>query len=192
MSLPAARVGLARVALSSNQPELAASILESLRLDTTNTYLDLLLAKAYRQQGRIAEAAALLAGGVQNPPRFDDPWADAITDHGASYEACVSRVDRLIGNGAMRDALTLARDGLKTYPDDIPLLNRISVAQSNLGQREQALRTLKRVLRIDEASASTHLNLSMQYQAADDLVRARRHAQQCIQLNPTLPEGHLY
>jgi tetratricopeptide (TPR) repeat protein len=188
---PAARVGLARVALSSDQPELAASILESLRLDISNTYLDLLLAKAYRQQGRIEDAAALLAGGVQNPPRFNDPWADDVENHGASYEACVARVDRLMGNGAMRDALTLARESLETYPDDIPLLNRVSVAQSNLGQRDQALRTLKRVLRLDETSAATHLNLSMQYQAADDLTRARRHAQQCVQLNPTLPEGHL-
>ena len=188
---PAARIGLARVALSDKQPELAASILESLRLDVSNTYLDLLLAKAYRQQGRIAEAAALLTEGVQDPPRFNDPWADAVLNHGASYEACVSRVDRLLGDGAVRDALALARESLKNYPDNIPLLNRISVAQANLGQRDQALRTLKRVLRLDETSASTHLNLSMQYQAANDLTRARRHAQQCVKLNPTLPDGHL-
>ena len=97
----------------------------------------------------------------------------------------------MLGDGAVRDALQAAREALKTYPDNIPLLNRISVAQSNLGQRDQALRTLKRVLRLDETSAATHLNLSMQYQAANDLVRARRHAQQCVELNPTLPDGHL-
>ena len=188
---PAARIGLARAALDSQQPELAASILESLRLDISNTYLDLLLAKAYRQQGRIKDAAALLTDGIQDPPRFNDPWADEIANRGASYEACVSRVDRMLGDGAVRDALQAAREALKTYPDNIPLLNRISVAQSNLGQRDQALRTLKRVLRLDETSAATHLNLSMQYQAANDLVRARRHAQQCVELNPTLPDGHL-
>lgn len=190
-SSPAARIGLARTALSSNQPILAASILEALRLDTSNTYINLLLAKAYRQQGRVDEAAALLATGIGDPPRFSDTWSDAIQDMGQSYEALITKIDRRLGDGSNREALQIARAALKRHPDNIPLLNRISVAQSKLGQRDQALRTLKRVLRLDEQSAVTHLNLSMQYQAANDLSQAHRHAQRSAELNPTLPETHL-
>ena len=190
-SSPAARVGLARTALNSNQPVLAASILEALRLDTSNTYLNLLLAKAYRQQNRVEEAAVLLAAGIDDPPRFSDAWSDAILDMGQSYEALISKIDRRLGDGSNRKAIQIARAALKRHPDNIPLLNRISVAQSSLGQRDQALRTLKRVLRLDEQSAVTHLNLSMQYQAAKDLSQAHRHAQRSAELNPTLPEAHL-
>ena len=130
---PASRVGLARVALASGRPEVASSILESLRSDIANQYLDFLLAQAYRRQGRIEEAAAMLAAGVSDPPQFEDPWNEAVLDHGASYEALVLRIDRHLARGADREALSQAKLCLKTHPDDIAILNRVSMAQANLG-----------------------------------------------------------
>jgi len=188
---PASRVGLARVALASGRPEVASSILEPLRTEISNQYLDFLLAQSYRRQGRVDEAAALLAAGISDPPQFEDPWMDAVREHGASYEARVLAIDRLLSMGADRDALSASRAALETYPDDVALLNRVSLAQSNLGQRDQAVRTLKRTLRTHEDSAVTHLNLSIQYQAMNDLAKARRHAARSVELNPTIPGTHM-
>ncbi len=188
---PASRVGLARVAMASDRPEVASTILESLRTEISNQYLDFLLAQAYRRQGRVDDAATLLAAGVSDPPQFEDPWNDAVREHGASYEARVLAIDRLLSMGADRDALSASRKALETYTDDVALLNRVSMAQTNLGQRDQAIRTLKRTLRAHETSALTHLNLSIQYQAMNDLAKARRHAERSVELNPTIPGTHM-
>ncbi len=188
---PAARTGLARAALADGRPADAARVLESLRQQLSNSYLDFLLGQSYRRLGREDEAAMLLAKVQGDPPRFNDPWQDTIINAGASYEARIDHVDRLIQSGAYREALEKARTTMEQKPDDLPLLHRISQIQALQGQNEQAVRTLKRALRVDDMYAPTHLNLSIRYQVLKNMTLARRHAARAVELNPKMGEAHL-
>ncbi|MDG2201098.1 MAG: tetratricopeptide repeat protein [Phycisphaerales bacterium] len=188
---PAARVGLARTALSDGRPGDAVPHLESLRAVVSNSYLDFLLGQAYRRQGRIEEAALLLANVKGDPPQFEDPWHQVILDAGASTQSRIDRIDRLIDAGNLRDAMTETRSAIEDEPENLVLLNRLSHLQAALGQQKACIRTLKRALRIDEAYAPTHLSLSYQYQASDDRSRARAHAQRATELNPNMAQAHM-
>lgn len=188
---PAARVGLARTALADGRPEDAETLLDSLRTETSSPYLDFLLGQAYRRQGRIEEAALLLANVQGDPPRYEDPWFTDVLDAGASPQSRIDRIDRLMDAGDLRAALKEARDALEDEPGELVLLNRLGHLQNVLGQQKAAMRTLKRALNIDEEYAPTHLNMSYQYQERGEHSKARVHAQRAVELNPNMPMAHM-
>jgi tetratricopeptide (TPR) repeat protein len=90
--------------------------------------------------------------------------------------------------GDYAEALAEYEKLLRRYPDHAPLLNDIGRVQLRLGQRQQALQTLKRASEIDPRLSEPHYLLANLYGEMGDAQSAARELRIFSGLE-TIPEG---
>jgi tetratricopeptide (TPR) repeat protein len=66
----------------------------------------------------------------------------------------------LLGSGKYHEALTSLRLALRDTPDDLAVLQQMAIVYTRIGMSDEAMRTYRKVLAIDEHAAGAHYGLA--------------------------------
>jgi len=188
----AATFGMARIHLAAGAPAEAATLLEGLARDGgADPYLNQLLGLAYRDAGDLDRARSLLARAAPaREPGWPDPWHDEKATYQAGFGAGMVKAETLLDSGKTAEAITVLESLRRSRPDDLALLNNLSVAYRQVGQADRALEVLLQGVEAHPDYYPFHLNLSAAYQRRGDMAKAIEHLDRVIAIYPTLAEAH--
>ena len=172
--LPAVQ-SLAAMELANNQPEAAAKLYESL-LKRKPASAEAMLALAditRRVLGNDGKAADWVSKAVAAKPQDPAVWLAAIDFHrqAKDFPAMLSR----------------ARDALAALPDHVSILPQVAEAQMEVGDTQQALGTLARLVQIQPNSAEAHDRLAQAALRAGKLSLAAQSASKALAITPDWP-----
>ncbi len=182
----AAWIGLARSHLHADRPDQAVKILETVVREYPHPQVFQLLGLAYRGAGDLESARLALARGKPGPPPgWPDPWNARKGSWLAGFGAGLQRAEALLSRGKPQEAIQLLEHLRRTHPDDVALLNNLSVAYSQAGDPDQSFAVLLDALERNPNYFPFHLNVSSRHAERGDLERALYHLDVAIRLNPT-------
>jgi tetratricopeptide (TPR) repeat protein len=188
---PAGWTGIAQVELRRGDPEQAASILERLIAQhPRDRWLHHLLGTAYQRAGNADGAARELALGRESRRNWRDPWRDELGPLQTGFTASIGRGEALIAARRYDEAITLLESLRAERPEDLPVLNNLSVAYLRAGRIDEALAVLEVAEGVSPDYFPTQLNLSGAYERMGDAERALHHVDRAIEINPTLGSAH--
>lgn len=179
-----ALAGLGRIAIMQDQWEEATQRLEqALALDPTSAEVHTLLAQAYRQRGRDADAErmAALARGLadEDPAGPPDPIFDAVVERGTSSRWLIRRARARHRAGRPDEAEALFREAVTAAPGEPAALVGLGLIRQARGDRAGAIDLYRQALATDadHVEALSNLGLALaqtgEYQAgAAQLERA--------------------
>ena len=188
-----ATIGLARVHLKRGEPSEALRLLEPVAAGKRpgDAYAHQLLGLAYRQAGDLERARAELAAGRPDArPRWIDPWHEMKTEYLAGFGADMIRARTMLAQGRVHEALPIFERLREQRPNDLALLNNLSVAYRGAGREDVALQVLLDAVELHPDYYPFHMNLGAAYQRTGDLDRAMHHFDRAIELNPALGAAH--
>lgn len=188
----AASIGMARVLLREERPAEAVSLLLRLKeITATGSYFNQLLGLAYRDAGQMEQARQYLTSGTPGPaPGWPDPWHDRKATYQVGFGAGMVRAETLMDRGLMAEAITVLEPLREQQPDDVALLNNLSVAYRRVGQEDRSFQVLVDGLQRHPDYHPFHLNISAAYQRQGDLTKALEHLDRAVEISPNLAEAH--
>jgi superkiller protein 3 len=193
---PVNRAGLlllARAMFRQNRNPEVIEMLEGLTEERPgDAYLYHLLGTAYRFQGETRKANAALARGEPDAEamRWEDPWSDEKLQFMAGYGADMLQAESMLTGGRTAEAIALFEALRMKRPDDLQMLNNLSVAYRRDGQEEKSLEVLEQGVEVHPEYFPFHMNLATAYERDGDLDRALEHLDRVIELNPSLGEAY--
>lgn len=189
---PAGGIGLARVHLARKEGGEAVAILEPLTEQYQDyPYLYQLLGLAYRYADRMDDARSALARGKPGAaPGWSDPWHDEKAVFQSGFGAGMLKADELMSRGRMAEAARLYEELRLERPDDLALLNNLSVTYKQTGREEDSFRILMEGLERHPDYYPFHLNAGVAFQRQGDSERALAHLDRAIELYPSLAGAH--
>jgi superkiller protein 3 len=184
-------VGLARVHLQRQQPQMAADVLErALAKNPGDRYAMQLLGTAYRRTGRVEEADFALAVGMTGEPAWPDPWTDEMRQFRRGFAVRLKDATQYFAAGQMPQAIALLQQLRQEKPDNIALLNHLGEAYVAAGRAGEGVAILEQVVARDPQRFEAYVNLASGYLNENDLVRARAAVDRAIAINPALGRAH--
>lgn len=190
-SAVAAIVGLARVRITQNKPELAITLLENIRTrGGSHPYLTFLLGTAHQRAGNQSIASTLLVGTAPGPPKWEDPWSDQMMAMQRGFAASLTRATTKIGEGDLQGALSILLSISKSHPRDTAVHNNLATVYMQLGQLDKANEILVKSIRRASDYAPTHLTMAMVLQRQGDPARAIVYAKRAVELQPAMSAAH--
>jgi len=184
-------VGLARVHLQRQQPQLAADVLErALAKNPGDRYAMQLLGTAYRRLGRVEEADFALAVGMTGEPAWPDPWTDEMLAFRRGFAVRLKDATEYFVAGQMPQAIALLQQLRQEKPDDIALLNHLGEVYVAAGRAGEGVAILEQVVARDPQRFEAYVNLASGYVKLNELARARAAIDRAIVINPTLGRAH--
>jgi tetratricopeptide (TPR) repeat protein len=185
--LPAALLGLGRVAIAKDEPEKAIKLLEEARAgDPDVQQVHAALAMAYSRAGRKDEAAAAagLAGTLEAGLPIEDPISAGMYDHGES-----SLILTQLGTDSLRkqkfsQALGLFERVLMVRPDDLDAQLNKAVALNALGRRAEAEPLVDAVLAKRPGSAAAQAHKGVCLLDRNELMQAVVHFKRALEIEP--------
>jgi tetratricopeptide (TPR) repeat protein len=185
------RIGLARLYLARGEAAPAVALLEPLvQKFVGEAYLMQLLGTAYRQQGRLQEAARFVARATGVKPIWPDPWVDEVQQHRAGYLAVFEEADRMFDAGDTSAAITHLLSLRESRPDDPVLLTKIGETYMRAGNTSQARARLDEALKIDPDYYYAHFILSLVHERGRQPALAMTHVDRAIAAHPRLAAAH--
>ena len=134
---PAAWIGLSRVLMAQGRNDQAVDVLERLVTKFNHPYIDQMLGTAYRKQGNLERAKLMLARVTPGPdPGWPDPWHDKKVVYKTGFGAGMIRAQDLGDRGKLPEALKILEALRQERPDDLALLNNLSVMYRQIGRPE--------------------------------------------------------
>lgn len=192
-----ALMGLVRVYLQRRQPDIAIGLIESMNLleGLNGLYAHLLLATAYRQQGRMEEAADETARGRGARPAFPDPRVNDLHVYSTGYVNEMNRLLTMMRKGEHQQVIERTGELHEHFPDDALILEYRAASTWALGRRQEAAQTWQQAMRVDPDNHHPHLSFARtisQGVAPNSQVfnLALQHAIRATQLNPNDAESH--
>ena len=185
--------GLGSAELQGGDAAAAASALErALRLDPTYKTAHYLLGSAYRELGRTEDAERELALGLEGRLRYlPDPLSGELRRFAvASTTRAQLALAHLEGGRAQR-ALNILEELHRLHPEDVTLLNNLSIALQRSGDPARAHEMLLEAQRLDPAEVTTWINLASYLLDQGMSARALEHADRAVELGPALAKTHL-
>jgi tetratricopeptide (TPR) repeat protein len=189
---PEGYVGLADVKLRKHDyggalEQLASALRQAPRLPRARYLRGL----ALRGLGKRAEAERELAlGVVRGQERMRDDWTDALAAHDKRVSGQTQRAMSYAHAGDHRRAVTILEAALKWAPEDVRLLNNLTVAHLGLKQPKRAMELAERAWRLDEGRYETYIMFSLCQQALGALPKALESIDRAIALAPTTARCH--
>ncbi len=189
----AARIGLARVRLQRGEAEAAARILEGIAESRSPnaSYARQLLARAWRQLGRIedAETAALQGAGAVLVD--DDPWRREVEGLRAGLTWRVEQAAKLCDEGRHDEAVALVEGLLRDRPGEVAVLTAAGAVYLAAGRRDESIAVLERALALRPGYYPAHLEIARAWSAGDPGDdRALAHVDEALALDPGLGAAH--
>jgi tetratricopeptide (TPR) repeat protein len=186
-----AAVGLARVHLQRDQPQLAVDVLEGALAKTPgDRYAMQLLGVAYRRLGRLEEAEYALAVGMTGEPAWPDPWTDDMLKFRRGFAVRLKDATQYFAAGQMPQAIALLQQLRQEKPDDITLLNHLGEVYVAAGRTGEGVAILEQVVARDPQRFEAYVNLASGYLNQNDLARAGAAADRALAINPALGRAH--
>ena len=185
---PGGRTGLARVHLQLDRADAAVAVLEELHTERPHDLLvERLLATAYRQSGRAAEASALGGDDEGSPEsdRWPDPWAEELRTRQDS--PVLREVTQLVIDGKPQAALEILerlRAEARTVEDERSFLPTLGDLYFDLGRLDDAEGVQRRLLEIQPESSQPHLVLARIHESRGEPEQAVAAALTALRLNP--------
>ena len=192
-NLPHAYLGLAKIAIASNELDTAQVYLDK-ALAMAPSYRDahVLLADVYRRKGEKASVEAEFQKIKRLPPKLDltDPIYNQMMDEGVSSFWHQVRGDNYFNSGQLDKAVL----ELKKVVEMKPSLD----AYSNLGNVYQkqkkyqlAINQYNLAHKIDSLNEKVLNNLGVIYFKTGDINKAISFARHSLEINPELKDGYL-
>src|SRR5439155_21065663 len=186
-----AAVGLARVHLQRQQPQLAVDVLErALANRPGDRYAMQLLGTAYSRLGRVEEAQYALAVGMTGEPAWPDPWTDEMLQFRRGFAVRLKDATQYFVAGQMPQAIALLQQLRQERPDDIALLNHLGEVYVAGGRSAEGVPILEQVVARDPQRFEAYVNLASGYLDQNDLPRALAAVDRAIAINPSLGRAH--
>ncbi len=189
----AARIGLARVRLQRGEAEAAARILEEIAGSRSPNagYARQLLARAWRQLGRIedAETAALQGEGAALVE--DDPWRREVEALRAGLTWRVEQAAKLCDQQRHDEAVALMEGLIRDRPGEVAVLTAAGTVYLAAGRRDESIAVLERALALRPGYYPAHLEIARAWSAGDlrdD--RSLAHVDAALALDPALSTAH--
>ena len=182
-------LGLARAMYRLGRNEEVIEMLEAATADRPGDgFLFHLLGTAYRFQGEFEKAERALAKGKADTKalRWEDPWSEDKMKFMAGYGADMLQAETLLLSGRGPEAIALLESLRMRRPDDLQMLNNLSVAYRRAGRVEESFEVLESGVEIHPEYFPFHMNLATAYEQRDDFDRALEHLDRVIELNPSL------
>jgi len=187
----AAWVGLGRSYFKEGKYERAAVILETVSKKHPHPYVFQLLGQTYRAAGDIESARRVLAKGKPGPPpAWPDPWSSRKDQWLAGFGTGLKQAARLMGSGRTGEAIDLLEQLRVDHPDDVALLNNLSVAYAQSGREDKAFEVLSDGLVRHPDYYPFHLNIATPLYRRGEIEQALGHLDEALVLNPTLGWAH--
>jgi tetratricopeptide (TPR) repeat protein len=148
------------------------------------------MASVLRLEGNNVAAAVSMSIGAGAGPVWTDPWLRDVILQETGYDAIMDRIADLTGERANAEAIDLIETALKTWPDDIGLLNYLGYAIFLDGRRDEAVDIWTDALQHDLDNHLLLLNLGSVFaedalRGTHDLGDAIDHLDRSIAANPT-------
>ena len=182
--------GLGESRLRLNAFSEAAEFLERARsLEPGSRLVHHLLGNAYRGLGRNQEAEWELRLGLnseQSP--MPDPWGLSAPKHVRLLPRQIELADEYVAAGKVDEAIRILGEALKYHPDNLTVLEHLSIASREMGQFEKAQQFARRMIELDNRSVKAHVLMA---DACLDLGlhdQALKHANLADELGPDLPQ----
>lgn len=193
----AALMGLVRVYLARREPDIAIGLIESASLleGLNGLYGHMLLASAYRQQGRMEEAAAETARGRGARVAFPDPRVNDLHELSTGYVNEMNRILAQMRKGEHQDVLERTSELRRHFPNDALILEYRASTLWTLGRRQDAAQTWQQAMRVDPGNHHPHLSFARTISSGSQpnsqvFNLAMQHAVRATQLNPNDAESH--
>jgi len=181
-------LGLARSMFRQGRNPEVIEMLESAIADRpAEAYLFHLLGTAYSFQGESKKTSATLAKGKVDAGTFtwEDPWTEEQAQFMAGYGADMQQAEAFLSAGQNAEAIALLESLKMRRPDDLQMLNNLSVACHRAGQAERSLEVLETGVQLHPDYFPFHMSLATAYEKANDVDRALEHLDRVIELNPS-------
>lgn len=186
--LAAGWVGVARTAMQQDDLAAADAALATwLARAPDDLHAVWLLGTLRRRQGRVDEAAALIAQGAGAEPRWRDPWEDDLVAHLAGYHAVMDRAVALGQAGRGAEAAPALARLASARPDDLAVLEKLIAAELDAGRHERALRRLDDAAPIFGDHPRTAYLRGLCHEQAGDFEAARDAAAASVDALPWPP-----
>lgn len=191
--LPQGLTGLANVHLQEGDAEDAATLLEAaLDLDPEDRQAHYLLGLAYRSLGRREEASQQLARGLGATPSYlPDPQTEEIESLSVHLTARLERAGRYLAQGQAKPAVELLETVLADHPDNLQVMNNLSIAYLRLGRTDDALALLRQAIALDDEGFASYMNLSAAYMRLGQSNEALAAADAAVVRAPEVARTHL-
>jgi tetratricopeptide (TPR) repeat protein len=184
-------VGLARVHLQRERPQLAVEVLErALANNPGDRYAMQLLGTAYSRLGRVEEARYALAVGMTGEPAWPDPWTDEMLQFRRGFAVRLKDATQYFVAGQLPQAIALLQQLHQERPDHIALLNHLGEVYVAAGRAGEGVPILEQVVAKDPQRFEAYVNLATGYLNQNDLTRALAAADRAIAINPALGRAH--
>jgi tetratricopeptide (TPR) repeat protein len=154
-----------------------------------------LLAAAYRQLGRIDEAAQALARAGSARPVWNDPIFDSIRQLRTGHAAAQSAAEQHLQQGRYDQALPILHELRRSFPDDRRTLNMIGAAHLAMGRYDQAIEAFGESVTRNPDHYHSRLNYAAAIVQASrysprDMNVALRHVDAAAALRPEAATAH--
>jgi tetratricopeptide (TPR) repeat protein len=184
--------GLGEVLLRQRDYAGAAGRLEAaLERDDGLRTAHYLLGQAYRRLGRQEEALRELKAGVDAKPRFlPDRYSTDAAGFAVNPVARIDQAEHLLNARRPWEAMEILEQVLEHHPDDVVALNKLAIAQAELGAFASARATLQQALEVDASHVATHVNLAAVATRTEWWDEALVHANAAVERGPQNARAH--
>ncbi len=160
-------------------------------IDPSDGVAHYLLGMAYRNLGDMDSARRELAQGVGGRKTF---LIDRWTDEASQYVVGVARQLGLAADhieaGRPAKAVAILQEALTQRPNDINVMNNLSIAYMRLGRLEDAREILLRAAGIDDRAFMTYINLASCLLRMNRLDQALVYADRSVELGAAVGRAH--
>ncbi|MCH9035315.1 MAG: tetratricopeptide repeat protein [Planctomycetes bacterium] len=190
---PAGYIGMADVKIRQREYAEAERLLKkAFELNTQTRKAHYLLGLAYRGLGRPEEAKKELAKGSGATQQFmGDRWSTEVNKHrmGVAYQ--VRKAERFLKAKEPDQAIEVLEVTLKFHPENVEVLNNLSIAYMDSQRFEKALSLLTQAESIGDNATATSINLAACHLGLGSFAKALQYADRAIELGPTVAQAYL-
>lgn len=150
-----------------------------------------LLGVVHRTLGdRDSAAISLARGRGTERVLLPDPWRGDVRDIRLTPTARYEYAAQLRAAGRVTEAIDVLERLLSDDPDNVEVMNRLSLAYLSLQRANAAQQILERALTVREDYFPAHLNLALALDAQGDLTGALASATRATMLAPLMGQTH--
>ena len=189
---PEGYVGLADAVLQRDDHARAAGLLEqAVRLKPNSGTARHLLGLAYQGLGRQADAEAQLRrGGNAAKQYMPDAWSRQLPKHATGIGRQIRRAMAFVNAGKYAKGAQLLETALQWHPDNIDIMNNLSITYLRDGQLLRAREVLLRAEQTDDTRYETQINLAVCHLRLDRSRDALKYAHRATKLAPKVAKTH--
>ncbi|MCH7701167.1 MAG: tetratricopeptide repeat protein [Planctomycetes bacterium] len=160
-------------------------------IDPNDSVAHYLLGMAYRSLGEMDSARRELARGVGGKKTFlIDRWTDEASQYVVGVARQLGIAADHIEAGRPAQAVIVLQEALSGHPNDINVMNNLSIAYMRLERFDDAQDILLRAVEIDNQAFMTFINLASCFLRMNRLDQALGYSDRSVELGSAVGRAH--